>query len=46
MSTLPVYFRNVDRDDFALAFYQKEKLDVKRLRIKPSGEPGSQSITI
>jgi hypothetical protein len=39
MSTLPIYFHSVDRDNFALAFYQKEKFDVKRLRIKPSGEP-------
>jgi len=39
MSTLPICFHGVDRDSFTLTFYQKEKLDVKRLRIKPSVEP-------
>jgi len=39
MSTLPICFNGVDRDNFTLTFYQKEKLHVKRLRIKTSGEP-------
>jgi len=39
MSTLSICFHGVGRDNFTLTFYQKEKLHVKRLRIKTSGEP-------
>ena len=39
MSTLPLYFHGVERGNFILTFHQKEKLDVKRIRIKPSGGP-------
>jgi len=36
MSTLPICFHGVNRGNFTLTFHQKEKLDVKRIRIKPS----------
>jgi hypothetical protein len=39
MSTLPIRFHGVDRDSFTLTFYQKEKLEVKKIRIKQSGGP-------
>jgi hypothetical protein len=35
MSTLAICFHGVDRDSFTLTFYQKEKLDVKTIRMKP-----------
>ena len=39
MSTLTICFHGVDRDTFTLTYYQKEKLDVKRISIKPIGGP-------
>jgi len=39
MSTVTICFHGVYRDNFTLTYYQKEKLDVKRNRIKPIGGP-------
>jgi len=39
MSTLPICFHGVDSGNFNLTFHQKEKVEEKRFRIKPSGGP-------